>query len=140
MKKLFLFLYFIVISGCATYGPESMYANYWKLQNPSADNNYIGRMGTEPFTSPKDAMKKNCFDGGGLNEASVVHRPADDFLGLEVYDYKCNFSKTSSVSTEVKVIKNNSTLSFDKAKTQCISLGFKEKTEKFGNCVLELTK
>jgi hypothetical protein len=31
-------------------------------------------------------------------------------------------------------------LSIDKAKTECESLGFKPRTEKFGNCVLELTK
>lgn len=31
-------------------------------------------------------------------------------------------------------------ISIDKAKQQCISLDFKERTEKFGNCVLELTK
>jgi len=32
------------------------------------------------------------------------------------------------------------TLSLDTAKTQCLDLGFKKGTEKFGNCVLKLSK
>jgi hypothetical protein len=46
--------------------------------------------------------------------------------------------KRDKAESKTKIIKPNSNL--NEAKQKCKDLGFKEKTEKFGTCVLELTK
>ena len=47
---------------------------------------------------------------------------------------KNNKEKTNKINKEVMPT------NMDKAKKECVSLGFKEKTEKFGECVMELIK
>jgi hypothetical protein len=67
-----------------------------------------------------------------------------------VYAYKyssklaCNYAEKNlwiqNNNKENTNIKNKSLTSIDEAKDKCKTLGFKIGTEKFGSCVLELTK
>jgi hypothetical protein len=56
---------------------------------------------------------------------------------MHVINHACEFYKNKS--TALKIKESNSSKLLD-ARQKCKDLGFKEKTEKFGTCVLELTK
>ena len=90
-----------------------------------------------------------------LNSLSVNEKGdgtplANTVLGYRFYDFFCERIpdpvQLNKPRTEQKEIRkdgsniNPSKINMEDAKAKCISLGFKEKTEKFGSCVLELTK
>ena len=81
---------------------------------------------------------ENLFDKKTFNEnqnlSEVITRSKNEIM-MEVNNIKSLFDNSKKISE----IRENST-SIDEAKTTCLDLGFKEGTEKFGECVLQLTK
>jgi hypothetical protein len=90
-----------------------------------------------------------------LNSISVNEKGdgtpfANTALGYRFYDFFCERFpdpvQLNQVKTEQKEIRkdgsniNASKINMEDAKDKCKSLGFKTGTEKFGTCVLELTK
>lgn len=51
-----------------------------------------------------------------------------------------NYDRKASSSLKQDDIKGKLPLNFNDAKLKCAAIGFKPKSEKFGNCVLELTR
>tara|TARA_R110002020_G_scaffold470429_1_gene696345 strand:- start:338 stop:871 length:534 start_codon:yes stop_codon:yes gene_type:complete len=51
-----------------------------------------------------------------------------------------DFKTEEEIEEEVEQEMRENSTSIDEAKTTCLDLGFKEGTEKFGECVLQLTK
>lgn len=84
-----------------------------------------------------------------VNEKGDGSPLANTALGYRFYDFFCDRLpdpvQLNQVRTDKKEIKSEpiiapKKITIEDAKDKCVSLGFKEKTEKFGNCVLELTK
>ena len=181
MNKIVLFFITLTLFGCATYGPESPAWNkrFITVWNPSPENDYVGRIGAEPFTDPRPDIRVRCFAFGGLDESSVVKLPYQEpagVIGIHTYEYTCNKKAANNPPATIPFVHRDDTQkdsdalraksdggggyapsSEDKsnssnqlplpqvkdlsiAKKQCEELGFKPKTEKFGKCVLELSK
>jgi hypothetical protein len=88
-----------------------------------------------------DCKKKNIYNILKPNEKIDF----DDVSGAALKypaDFSCNYAEKNLWATNNKNenIVNKSPINIDEAKAKCKVLGFKEKTEKFGTCVLELTK
>lgn len=70
----------------------------------------------------------------------------DDNAGMFGGHYEITYFCTNKVKNENKVKVNetrtndSNSLNLDKFKAQCTSLGFKQGTEKYADCVLELSK
>ena len=65
------------------------------------------------------------------------------------YDGSCNKKKLANIdlnknepviNTENKVDEVNTKQTFENAKAECEAIGYKKGTEKFGECVLDLTE
>jgi len=78
---------------------------------------------------------------------SILFQPSLSFkftvaLEKDFYTFSCDASmlEISAPPENKNNTKKFKSLDIGKAKQECIRLGYKEKTEKFGTCVLELTK
>jgi len=58
----------------------------------------------------------------------------------EMYTYAYKVSGIKSTSKSEASVSTTESSQIENAKQKCMKLGFKEKTEKFGVCVLELIK
>lgn len=134
--KLLFFLFLIILSGC---GSQT-------VRFPNSGNGYsaelrFGSLGWKGITEP--AIADACKEYGGVDQSSIK---TQDIISDIIVTFKCNIANDSYIKNQdaTKLIvspkKAKSTISIEQAKADCTSLGFKEKTEKFGNCVLELTK
>lgn len=116
---------------------------------------------SEYITTSSDAMgvaKSNCESKGlgGVSRLSLLGLPKihwefecdrkkpiqiEPMSSKKYYEYKAiNDEKAKSESNKLSTSSYQSNNSIQEAKKKCESLGFKPKTDKFGNCVLELTK
>jgi hypothetical protein len=137
----------ILIQSCATNGIADHRTLGSYSMKPSSYNKYIGELSVNevppfrdvPYSELKDRAIQICYSLGGLKNEPYIY--TDGVLGYKVYRYQCNgpqYSNPASVTATPVVTKPS--VSIDEAKQQCKDLGFKPGTEKFGNCVLELSK
>lgn len=128
------------------------------VKHPSPLNGFTGGVFVEPLSTDHiGLMQKRCSSYGGLDFSSqtTIHQSP---LGEKVIEYKCNAANNktqsptlqSNFNTRTNSLNNNSntpntptsptSTSIDDAKTKCVELGFKARTEGFGKCVLQLSK
>lgn len=76
----------------------------------------------------------------GLSFAKIKER-AIKKSSRTIYDFECQqpFQELQSISHQ-QTATSEDKMTITKAKEECVKLGRKPKTEKFGSCVLELTK
>ena len=166
MKKLITALLISLMAGCAVIGSEEMNVGPADGSGCSICTTYIDKInanGGEIVTDSKwqtgvDRVRKlaeaNCklrnFDGASIDEnpEAIWHwhfkysctkkdvpihtAPAE----TTQQNVNPNNASTSSALSQERI----ETISIIDAKSKCVSLGFKPKTEKFGKCVLELSK
>ena len=152
MNKYLLFPFLVLlIQGCATNGIADYRTLGSSASQPSSYNNYIGELSIGEvapslrdvaYSELKDRAVEICSTLGGLKYEPSIS--LDGLLGYKRYKYQCNGPQPVNYSpapiANPSQAPNNSSVSIDQAKQQCKDLGFKTGTEKFGNCVLELTK
>lgn len=154
MKKL-IFISIILITGCSEFaGIRDHTGILERWAEPAASNNYIGDLIVDPITGTNvtyDEIRQralnNCANKGGLKG-----EPRHDSQGVldkkgsltGTWKYQCNGIPQDSVPVKnplpVSNLPSKQGEPIDQAKQQCKDLGFKVGTEKFGNCVLELSK
>jgi hypothetical protein len=136
----------MTLVSCGAPHSAGLYGTY----SPSVSNGFVGLMGQD-FSSPSiNDMAAKCASFGGLDPSSIREESNQDWKLTGVYfrSYRCNgignnlkISKEkiqSPVSNTPQPTSNSTSL--DTAKLKCVDLGFKENTEVFGKCVLQLTK
>lgn len=163
MNRLFLscvtFSLLITVSGCGTYHNGLYGTRAPGLTNDLPSPGII--TGAGPFIYKESLipkMQELCAGFGGLDFASIRQIPTPHgavSLGdiNPYYEYNCRGSpKTSTTTTaEEKPFidkKIESTLvppskpsaDLESVKNKCLELGFKDKTEAFGKCVLDLSR
>ena len=117
-------------------------------QYPGPDASTAGIIGTSKpgggLDEVKAAMISNCADWGGLNESSIMlTNPRGAKLFTDYWSYRCNGlnpQPSTTPSTTIQKPPANNQGDVATAKSKCIELGFKTGTERFGNCVLQLSK
>jgi hypothetical protein len=98
---------------------------------------YSGQKGFS-YKYTLDCKKQTIFWHNDPNKISDIISDAPE---VRTYKYlskiSCDYAEKNlwTQNTKIEVPRDLS-----KAKEKCIALGFKEKTEKFGNCVLQLSK
>ena len=148
MKKYLLFLPLaLLIQACATNGIADYRTLGSQTNEPNSYNKYTGELSVNevppfrdvPYSELKDRAIQICYSLGGLKNEPYIHM--DGVLGYKVYRYQCNGPQPINYApAPVNNLPPKQSVSIDQAKQQCKDLGFKLGTEKFGNCVLELTK
>lgn len=146
-KYLSLLICTVVISGCASVDLRDKY-------NPNGGTLYDHfHWGNYETVLQKANNYCNTFGKGHAN----ITRVSEGCLLVckmeyHVYDFVCSNDDNKPKDSPTSVEKITATsqqkvqdisitkITLDKAKTKCTDLGFKPKTEKFGNCVMELTK
>jgi len=148
------FLTLLGLIGCSTYsdGRLGSYA-------PTPQNGYRGLIGWEVIDSDHSArreMQARCSQFGGLKVSSIQKAPTPrgGVLMMNYATYECNGPQLSKQAqpypdpTNLKKLEsaeNNSPppktqKSLDAARAKCSDLGLKSGTEKYGECVLRLSK
>jgi len=153
----FVFIQFfaLFLSGCMVHTtPNGPYQAQHGVHLPGSSNGYSGKLAAEPFTDPRSAMAQACRNYGGLDYQTVLKEESST-LGWNFWSYKCNAAKPTVFITQPSLIQSSPTsssqtglsagfdgsgMSIEEAKSKCTDLGFKSATEKFGLCVLQLTK
>ena len=154
-KKYLLFIPLVIlIQGCVTNGIADHRTPLSSAREPNSYNKYIGEL-TVGEVAPilrdvqdselKDRATEICSPLGGVKYAPSLS--FDGLLGYKRYSYECNgpqpVGRNPAPLSNLPQTNNSlpkQIISIDKAKQQCKDLGFKAATEKFGNCVLELTR
>jgi hypothetical protein len=93
-------------------------------------------------------MVRQCASFGGLNHSSVKDEEPPSWKQTGVYykSYRCvglptTLKPIERVTTPNSgVVNPQNSISIDGAKNKCVELGFRQETEGFGKCVLQLTK
>jgi len=117
---------------------------------PSPLNSYTGLIAGELSDPPVVNMAANCSSYGGLDYSSIksVPLPSWGVIGYVYKSYKCLGPSTpppsNTLNQSIAPISSNNPepfkMSLDDAKLKCVELGFPTGTERFGNCVLKLSK
>jgi hypothetical protein len=157
MKKIILLLIILSIAGCMSgmRDHNSLMGGPF-TDEPAANNNYQGGIVVDPITGGdvtyseiKQKASSNCSSKGGLKI-----EPYLDWQGIlskkgslsGMWKYQCHgvqqYTSPTQVNTPAPIAAPapKSTISIEAAKQQCKDIGYKPGTEKFGNCVLELSK
>jgi hypothetical protein len=147
MKKLFLILLLIFISGCEGVKVKQYRTGGGMLYVPATEFEEAQVRARAEQECRAQNMMLNSIS---VNEKGDGTPFANTALGYRFYDFFCDRLpdpvQLNQVKTEQKGIRSDavnispSKINMDDAKDKCKSLGFKTGTEKFGTCVLELTK
>jgi hypothetical protein len=152
MKKLLFLFLLLLTSACGPFmtGIQDHTNPLSVWHGPGPYNNYIG-----DFASYQDATynqiegkaSEYCSAYGGLKIKPYKTGNNDIPVSVTYWKYQCNGPQVVNHSPEpirnpapVISLPTKQTISIDDAKQQCKDIGYKPGTEKFGNCVLELTK
>jgi hypothetical protein len=150
------FVLLLNIAGCATVGTRG----YGGARSPSPANNYQGIIYVEMggLSDVRPYMNRDCQGWGGVDESSILKGvPPGSVASINAvfgtyYFYSCNKnnprvvedSKISPPLTPLnELVKSEAiapSLKIDSARDKCSELGFKKGTEKFGDCVLKISK
>ena len=148
MNKLLLILLLIFISGC-----EGIRVKYYgtgggMLYVPSAE--FVEEAQVRARAEQECKAQNMMLNSLSVNEKGDGTPLANTALGRRFYDFFCERLpdpvQLNQVRTEQKEIRkdganiNTSKINMEDAKAKCVFLGFKSGTEKFGTCVLELTR
>ena len=147
MNKLFLISLLIFISGCEGIRVKQYRTGGGMLYVPATEFEEAQVRARAEQECRAQNMMLNSIS---VNEKGDGTPFANTALGYRFYDFFCDRLpdpvQLNQVKTEQKEMKTNgsiiipSKINMDEAKDKCKSLGFKTGTEKFGNCVLELTR
>jgi hypothetical protein len=146
MKRIFFIsLISILLNGCKTFqeyhAPET--PDY-----PSYNNRYTGRFLLDLNSEPKALMNKYCANYGGVYEGSISSWLSHENLTKKMWVYTCTFGtwqyqkeqdKKAIDDLKAKEAKAKED-KINKAKKDCAELGRKPGTDKYMDCILELTK
>ena len=148
MNKLLLILLLIFISGC-----EGIRVKYYgtgggMLYVPSAE--FVEEAQVRARAEQECKAQNMMLNSLSVNEKGDGTPLANTALGRRFYDFFCERLpdpvQLNQVTIEQKEIKKDESfavptkINIEEAKDKCKSLGFKTGTEKFGTCVLELTR
>ena len=137
-----IFLSLISITGCVS--PGALCGD--ECVGPTESNGWTGRflLASTNQTEIESFAQNLCRPYGGLKSfpAVIFKTPTYDR-----YSFQCNGFAAKNFSPALEVAKpiaptqaKKDTFDLDAAKTKCDDLGFKQGTEGFGKCVLQLTK
>ena len=141
MKKPFLFFLLLVLLPVKSFSEDIEICR--NIYNEDTNIGYFcnGRLWEENKLEAQNICMKY---GSILNESKFSN------YGKGMIIYSCvlpikkpinlNSRKTGDNKLSLEPPVKNSVINLESAKTKCKELGYKNKTEKFGNCVLELTK
>jgi hypothetical protein len=148
LNKLLLILLLIFISGCEGIRVKQYRTGGGMLYVPSAE--FVEEARVRARAEQECKAQNMMLNSLSVNEKGDGTPLANTALGYRFYDFFCERFpdpvQLNQVKTEQKEIRkdgsniNASKINMDDAKDKCKSLGFKTGTEKFGTCVLELTK
>jgi hypothetical protein len=148
-KFLAYFGFAFALSGCGTVqtGTHGTYP-------PTPSNGYRGLVGWVVTGSQLQEMARNCVNYGGLKSwerARGWEQGGGPTIGVMYQNYECHGPINPPALRKVETIPalqpqyqsappaiNSSTI--DSASAKCVELGFKKGTEKFGDCVLKISK
>ena len=148
MNKLLLILVLIFLSGCEGVRVKQYRTGGGMLYVPSAE--FVEEAQVRARAEQECRAQNMMLNSISVNEKGDGTPLANTALGYRFYDFFCERlpdpAQLNQVKTEQKEMKTNgsiinpSKINMEDAKDKCKSLGFKTGTEKFGTCVLELTK
>ncbi len=142
----------IILTGCSTtavgdYRSPEVNANF--VIEPTARSNYRGVLVEFSSATAEELMIRAaeiCSVRGGLRSEPTYF--SNNVLGWRFYNYQCNGPRPVQLLQPVQqqpIVRQpvealQSSVSLEQAKLKCTELGFKEGTEGFGKCVLQLSK
>lgn len=142
----------LMASACAVYdGPA--YHSWYGTYNPSVANGYKGLIAYEPGADYVAFMIKQCSPYGGLDNSSIRDGRAEKMIGNNlgfVKEYRCRGLTERAIERGqvLPAVGSNKTSddgpvsseNLKAARKKCADLGLKPGTEKFGECVLKLSR
>lgn len=130
------FIMIFIISGCSINTRSS--SNNTFYPTPTSRGELLVELNSDP-EYPKPTMREICRLYGGLDESSLYKVNGSWMeIGYTRWSYACNGFKPD---TQQQVVQSSTKIvGIDTAKTTCKELGFNVGTEKFGKCVLQLSK
>ena len=132
--KYFLFILVLFLFSCASGQRSFVYENFTDGVT-FARGSYIQGADSGHTT---DAMASEYCSNKGYNSFRALKHFEKGIYYLSTY--QCvNTDKTIKAKNKPSPKNINKTLNLDDAKNQCKKLGFKLGTEKFGECVLQLS-
>ncbi len=165
MNKSILTLFF-GLAGCATYNYQNGQSMGYPIFRPTSTSFY-GQLHAEPLADYLSVMQDECSKINRKLDSNDIQTIYTNFIGEKIYRYTC-IEKSQNTSLPVRqnsyqptveiipvdpielqitparsksdIKPTNRSLDLISAKKQCYDLGFKGGTEKFGRCVLDLTK
>jgi hypothetical protein len=151
IRTLTVFIILIFGSGCAEFAGIKDYTSVLEnLAEPNVNNNYVGQLFVDPITGNditdsyiKQRAYQICSTRGGIKIEPYMTLKGPIHATAGRYQFQCNgFQQNAIPVPDSRIIpeKFNAPISIEEARQKCKDLGFKERTEKFGTCVLELTK
>lgn len=139
MNKIFISLILIFISGCTVIPGKCSMWDDTITSPPSINNNYYGTSWFDPRQGYHRCGENLELDPNSVKiiESACSKPDSKQFI----FAYKCNLLNQEKTKITLPLSSPNIlNYSIDDAKQKCKELGYKDKTEKYGNCVLELTK
>jgi len=160
--KLIALLATLMAPACGGYRISGIPGTYLPSVNSSLEGSFSMTPG-QNFEEAKSAIRNACSDLGGLDENSISQYTPEHVVinlgGSSWFRYKCVGKSTNKNYDRSESNKNKydssivnktqpssdytpstSTISIEDAKKKCLEIGFKNATEGFGKCVLQLTK
>ena len=122
---------------------------------PTPSNGYRGLIGWVLEGSELQEMSRNCANYGGLKSWERPRGWEQDggpTIGVMYQKYECNGPIKPSDLRRVENIPaltqpqyqsappSTNSITIDSASAKCVELGFKKGTEKFGDCILKISK
>lgn len=142
MKNLIITVFVVLLFSCSAGERATIVKRYTDGVTINLGNIVIGRDGSVH----SDPIAYNYCKSLGFDGFEDEFR-YDDNAGVLGGHYEITYfckkdlkKKNEATVNQTKDKKNNPVNNLDKFKNQCASLGFKKGTEKFADCVLELSK
>jgi hypothetical protein len=143
-RRLFFIGFLLITESCSV----PFDANTYSYQ-PDQESNYYGQLVVNPYTDFVSSIQNECTRIGmvlepGSPKIKNINGSSERSIGyhcIKKSDEDLPEVEASKIKVDNPTIQNQHVpISINGAKERCMDLGFKAGTEKFGKCVLELTK
>ena len=139
LKNILSFFICLLIVGCVTIPPGDPIITKADIDNVTIEYEAWGYFETTLTQEAINLAEKHCMQFGRTSEhvSSEIESIA---TANEIHKFRCkgNTSVKNNLQDYKGVEKEEFSSIIQNAKEKCKKIGFKEKTKKFGNCVLQL--
>ena len=138
LKNILSFFICLLFVGCVTLPPQAPVITKADIDNVTIEYEAFG-VSVTLTQAAINLAEKHCMQFGRTSE-HISSEPESWIKTNEIHKFRCkgNISVKNNLQDYKGLEKKEFSSIIQNAKEKCKKIGFKEKTKKFGNCILQL--